>query len=46
MVDAAGEWVRPLPSTRAASGLVTESRPACVENRFALKVTPGSTALR
>jgi hypothetical protein len=43
IVEAAGWLCRPLPKTRAASGPVTESIPACDENSPALKVTPGST---
>src|SRR5271163_165713 len=42
--DAAGWLCKPLPSTRAASGPVTESIPACDENSPALKVTPGNMA--
>ena len=44
IVEAAGWLCRPLPSTRAASGPVTESIPACVPNSPALKVTPGNMA--
>src|SRR5271169_2496739 len=45
VIEAAAGWLcRPLPSTFAASGPVTESIPACVANSPALRLTPGNMA--
>src|SRR5579863_794975 len=44
IVEAAGWLARPLPSTLAASGPVTESMPAWDPNNPALRVTPGNMA--
>src|SRR5208282_5823691 len=42
-LDGAGELLRPVPSTRPASALVTEFIPDAEENSEPLNVTPGNT---